>query len=218
MIIIKPLNCKNVKALVYMASEVFENRDYKRHEFDSVVFVAKYELAKEIIYELAQLDYRHYRLVFADNFGAPEWDGYEDEYLISLNDDGVWVEPAKRKNKYVTVEGLAIFVLDDCNSKIISHLESDVIYEVKINDEEDCDCDCDGDCEMCDGTCDCISSCNDGDCSISYKVNGKIVDKETFTKTIKKMDNIYLDNIQDMLLRYSKLQKEMDKWRKMIYW
>jgi hypothetical protein len=223
-IIIKSLSCKGISALVYIVTEVYENRDIEEHEFDCMQFIAKYDDAKEIIYELVHAGYH---LVFADGFGAPEWDDYDGEYVVTLSCDGIWVEPAKREDRYYTVEGLTIFVMDNCSHKILPYLESNLIYEVNIDDEEfekiydDCDHDCDLDCDDCDLDCDC---CDCHGCepykeeSVSYKVNGKPAGKKEFLEAIDEMDNDYLDNVRDMLLRYKELQDKMDAWRKIAYY
>lgn len=214
MIIIKSLSCKSICALVYIVTEVYENRDLEEHEFDCMQFIAKYDDAKEIIYELAHAGYH---LVFADGFAAPEWDNYDGEYVVTLSCDGIWVEPAKREDRYYTVEGLTIFVMDSCSHKILPHLESNLIYEVNIDDEEDfCKLhdDCDLDCDRCD----CHGCEPHKEESVSYKVNGKPVDKNEFMEAIDKMDNEYMDNIRDMLLRYNKLQDKMNEWRKFAYY
>lgn len=202
MIIIKPLSCDNVADLIGVVSETYEKRNKAKFEFESMHFIAKYDVAKEIIYELIQCGYH---LAFANEFSAPEWDNYDGEFIISLSCDEIWVEPIRRKDgEYCAVEGLAIFVMDDCSSKVIPHLQSELIYEVHIGEE------CDEDCENCD-------CCENEKESISYKVNGKPVDKKTFVDAINKIDDDYTDNIQNMLLKYCELQDEMNKWRKLAY-
>ena len=54
--------------------------------------------------------------------------------------------------------------------------------------------------------------------SVTYKVIGKSVDKETYEKAIEDIEEKYLDGIRDMLLRYCEIQDEMNKWRKLLNW
>lgn len=172
-------------------------------DLNSVDIIAKYYDAKEIIRELVSIGYE---ILFMNEFAAPEWDNYEDAFVIGLYDDGIWVEPAKSKNGYLLIEADTVYIFDDSNSKIISKIESDEIYEVVIGD-------CDYDCENCD--------CHDVDttsAATSYKVNGKSVDKETYEKAIEDIEEKYLDGIRDMLLRYCKIQDEMNEWRKLLNW
>lgn len=187
--------------MAYSISEIYATLG----EFENIQIIAKYKHARNIISSLVNLGYE---IAFANEFAAPEWDDYEDEFVISISDDfEIWIEPAKKDGKYLEIDGKVIFLLDDCNSKIIPNLISEAIYETTICDEEDLD-DCDGDCDLC--------NCSEKD-SVTYKVNGKPVDKKTFVEAINKMDDDYTDNIQDMLLRYCKLQDEMNGWRKLLY-
>ena len=160
-------------------------------EYNSVDVVAKYEDAKEIIRELVGIGYG---IAFIDKFGDPEWDGYDDAFVISLLDDEIWCEPVKRENEYIFVEADVVYIFDDCNSKIISKIEAGEI------------------CENCE--------CHDMTTtySTSYKVNGKSVDKETYEKAIEDIEEKYLEGIRDMLLRYCEIQDEMNEWRKLLNW
>lgn len=111
-----------------------------------VSVVAKYEEAKEIISCLCMFDYD---INFIE-IESPDWDGYDDEYIISLVDDEIFCEKNKRNGKYICSESDYMFVFDDCNSKYLEKISANEIYEVSIFDEdeedfefEDCeDCDC----------------------------------------------------------------------------
>ena len=122
-------------------------------EFDDITIVAKYEEAKEIIKELACFDYS----IVSISLRRPDWDNYTDEYLISLNSDGIWYEPMKRNDNYIEDNSSVIYILDNCSSKVISHCNSKEMYEVCINDgyddeidEENTECVCETkDCKEC---------------------------------------------------------------------
>lgn len=207
MIIIKTLHFEDYEDFACAVSDAYDR--VKSDEYNSVDIVVKYEDAKEIIRELVEIGYG---IAFIDKFCDPEWDGYDDAFVISLLDDEIWCEPVKRKDGYIFVEADVVYIFDDCNSKIVPKIESDEIYEVEIGNEyDDCD-DCDGDCENCE--------CHDmtTTSSASYKVNGKSVDKETYEKAIEDIEEKYLDGIRDMLLRYCEIQDEMNEWRKLLNW
>lgn len=108
-------------------------------EYNSVDVVAKYEDAKEIIRELIGIGYN---IAFINELADPEWDGYDDAFVVSLLDDEIWCEPVKRKDDYIFVKADVVYIFDDCNSKIIPKIESDEVYEVGIGNEYD-------DCENC---------------------------------------------------------------------
>lgn len=119
----------------------FSKRHYDAKKNDSTVditVVAKYDLARKLIniftdygYEIACMD-----------FHDPEYDGYEDEYIISLcyglSDSGemeIWCEPAKRKDDYLILSGDVVYIMDECNSKITKNVESDDVSFVELEDE-----------------------------------------------------------------------------------
>lgn len=141
MIIIKTLHFENYEDFACAVSDVYD-RVKSDDEYNSVDVVAKYEDAKEIIRELVGIGYD---IAFIDKFGNPEWDGYDDSFVISLLDDEIWCEPVKRDDKYIFIEADVVYIFDDCNSKIIPKIESDEVYEVGIGNYDDCD----GDCENC---------------------------------------------------------------------
>ena len=173
MIIIKTLYFEDYEDFACTVSDVYE-RVKSDDEYNSVDVVAKYEDAKEIIRELVGIGYD---ITFINELADPEWDGYNDAFVVSLLDDEIWCEPAKRKDGYIFVESDVVYIFDDCNSKIVPKIESDEVYEVEIGNEYD---DCDGDCENC--------NCHDVDTttsSTSYEVNGKEVTKEEYDKAVE---------------------------------
>ena len=70
----------------------------KLEEYKDVANIAKYEEARQIIKELMCIDYDLHSIVMHD----VEYDGYEFEYIISLYDDEIWVEPMMRDSGYIT--------------------------------------------------------------------------------------------------------------------
>ena len=143
MIIIKTLHFEDYEDFACAVSDAYD-RVKSDDEYNSVDVVAKYEDAKEIIRELVGM---RYGIAFIDKFGDPEWDGYDDAFVISLLDDEIWCEPVRRDDKYIFVEADVVYIFDDCNSKIVPKIESNEVYEVGIGEDYD---DCDGDCKNCD--------------------------------------------------------------------
>lgn len=142
MIIIKTLHFEDYEDFACAVSDTYD-RIKSDDKYNSIDAVAKYEDAKEIIRELIGIGYG---ITFIDKFGNPEWDGYDDAFVISLLDDEIWCEPVKRDDGYIFIEADVVYIFDDCNSKIIPKIEADEVYEVGIGNEYD---DCDGDCENC---------------------------------------------------------------------
>lgn len=201
MIIIKTLHFEYYEDFACNISDAYDRVKFN-DEYNSVDIIAKYEDAKEIIRELVGIGYG---IAFINELADTEWNNYDDAFVISLLENEIWCEPIKRKDGYIFVEANVVYIFDDCNSKIISKIESDEVYEVEVGN-------CDYDCESCD--------CHDmaTTSSTSYEVNGKSVDKETYEKAIEDIEEKYLDSIRDMLLRYCEIQDEMNEWRKLLNW
>lgn len=108
-----------------------------------VTVLAKYEEAKEIISCLCMFDYD----INSIEIESPDWDGYDDEYIISLVDDEIFCEKNKRNGKYLCSESDYMFVFDDCNSKCLEKISANEIYEVSIFDEDEEDFAFEDDCD-----------------------------------------------------------------------
>ena len=52
----------------------------------------------------------------------------------------------------------------------------------------------------------------------TYKINNKEVSKEEFDKKYEEFEEMYLDNIRDMLLGYCEFMDEVNEWRKLFRW
>lgn len=112
-----------------------------------VCVIAKYDEAKRIIAELCAMDLTLTSCILHD----PDFEGYEDEYIIDIFSDEIWCEPAKRDGKYIYSDSSATYVLDNCNSKLLSKIETEYLYDVHIEEDDDLDY-CDG-CDPFDGEC-----------------------------------------------------------------
>ena len=180
MIIIKTLHFEDNEDFACDVSDVYE-RVKSDDEYNSVDVIAKYEDAKKIIAELVE---NGHELAHISDFARPDHDNYNDEYLISLDHEGIWCEPAKRENGYLYATGVVCYVMDNCNSKIISNIQSKVVYEVSIGDDN-----CDGDCDHCD--------CKEIDKDY-YSINGKQVSQAEFEKKTREIQKTY-DSLNDWL-------------------
>ena len=187
MIIIKTLHFEDYEDFACDVSDVYD-RVKSDDEYNSVDIVAKYEDAKEIIRELIGIGYG---IAFINELADPEWDGYDDAFVISLYDDEIWCEPVKRKDGYIFVEADVVYIFDDCNFKIIPKIESDEVYEVEIGNKYN---DCDDDCENCHDMATTTSS-------TFYEVNGKEVTKEEYDKAVEDISGFlsFVNKIWDII-------------------
>lgn len=141
------------------ACDIADKFDSLEDEFGDVSIIAKYDDAKEIIRELLCLGYN----VASVELHREEFENYYDEYIVSLNFDGVWCEKFKRDTGYFNNESNVTYIMDNCSSAVIPYCKSNNLYEVSIEDID--------------------HSENDEDefeTEHTYTVNGKSVDKKTF--------------------------------------
>ena len=175
-------------------------------DFEDVAIISKYEEARQIIKELLCLGYDIHSINVIDE----EYGEYDAEYIISLYDDEVWCEPMLRENGYLTDDSPVIYVLDNCSSKVIPCCKGKNVYEVTVGiDEDDCDCD---DCSECACKKDEKPTTTSTTKSV-YKINNKEVSKEEFDKKYEEFEEMYLDNIRDMLLNYCEFMDSVNDWR-----
>lgn len=130
-------------------------------------------------------------------------------------------------DKYINDESSVIYVLDNCSSEVLNHLDSECIFEVGIGDD-DCSCD---ECEKCltingkpatkEEFDRYVSQFKHGDkptttssvAAATYCVNGKEVDKNTFEYALADIEDRCLDDVRDMLLGYYEIMDEVNDWR-----
>ena len=199
-------------------------------DFEDVAIIAKYEEARHIIKELLCLGYDIHSLEIHDDL----WENYDAEYVISLYDNSIWCEPMLRENGYIDEDAPVIYVLDNCSSKVIPYCKGKIVYEVTVGiDEDECDCDeCDKDFTVNgkpvtkeefdkyvsqfrhDEKPTTTSSAKS-----TYKINGKECSKEEFDKKYEEFEEMYLDNIRDMMLNYCEFMDSVNDWRsRMLLW
>ena len=196
-------------------------------DFEDVAIIAKYEEARQIIKELLCLGYDIHSVEIHDEL----WESYDSEYIISLYDNSVWCEPMLRENGYIEEDAPVIYVLDNCSSKVIPYCKGKNVFEVSVGDGE-CD-----DCEegftingkpvskeefdnyMSQFKHDEKLATTTSTTKSTYKINNKEVSKEEFDKKYEEFEEMYLDNIRDMLLNYCNFMDEMNDWRsRLLRW
>ena len=187
-------------------ADIYDALDYDDEE--DIAIIAKYEEARQIIKELLCLGYDLHSVEIHDDL----WENYDAEYVISLYEDEVWCEPMLRENGYIEEDAPVIYVLDNCSSKVIPYCKGKTVYEVTVG-EDACSCD------ECECACKKDKKPTTTTSKDSYFINGKSVDKSEFNKKYEEFEEMYLDNIRDMLLSYCEFMDEMNEWRsRMLRW
>lgn len=184
--------------------EVYEDVKVDTTKYEDISIIALYEEARHIASELIRCGFEIKEI----NINDSDRDGYDDEYIISIYDDGVWIEPFKRGNKYLNEESGCTYVLQNCNSKCLDRITSKKLYEVVFLDDEDDDYEDENPQETsnCNTSCDyCKDKVSTATTSI-YEVNGKKVSKEEYDKALSKYNEMY----SDMLDRYEEISSKLD--------
>lgn len=132
--------------------------------FDDISIIARPNEIKEVFRELVCLGYDLCNITYE----RIDWDGYEDEYILSLSPEGIWIEKFKRENGYIEDESSATYIMDNCSSAVIPYCKSKNLYEVSVGDSDDSEYD------------------DEAETEHTYTKNGKTVDKKTFDKYVSK--------------------------------
>ena len=186
--------------------EVSENYDAIKNndEGNDVSIITKYAEATEIIENLIQYGYKIEEI----HIDIPEYGGYEDEYIISLcnvNGYDIWCEPMKRENGYLDNDSAVIYIMDNCSSTALKHLDSEAIFEVSIGEEDEDDYEC---------MCECDHCANYPETSVSYYVNGKKASEEEYDKAFNRV----CDAFDEARQKYNEFADIMNEYRHLFDW
>ena len=206
-----------------LACDIADTYDALDYDEEDVAIIAKYEEARQIVKELACIGYDLHSIDIDDEF-----DGYNAEYIITLYDNEIFCEPMLRENGYLTDDSPVMYILDNCSSKVIPYCKGENVYEVTVGDDE-CGCD---ECDECEEEGFTINgkpaTKEEFDKYVSqfkhdekptttskesYFINGKSVDKSEFDKKYEEFEEMYLDNIRDMMLNYCEFMDSVNDWR-----
>ena len=161
-----------------------------------------------------------------------ELDSEDAEYMISVNDDGYMVvQPVEYyDDKYFNDIEYAFVDMDGCVEQMTIDNLLDRDVELVLFGIGECSCD---ECEKGFTVNGRPVSKEEFDAYVSqfkhdekpvttskstYKINGKECSKEEFDKKYEEFEEMYLDNIRDMLLSYCEFMDEVNEWRKLFRW
>ena len=198
-------------------------------DYPVISVYGKYDVIKDILEDLIASG-----VSIANEIELQDYDvaHYDKEFVLYLTVNGINVEKTYDAESDVYLSGSAdiSFIHEDCNSKLIKYVDSKTIYEFGYNEDDECKCDeCDG-CEEGFTVNGRPVSKEEFDNYVSqfkhdekpttttsaksvYKVNGKECSKEEFDKKYDEFEEMYLDNIRDMLLNYCEFMDSVNDWR-----
>lgn len=100
---------------------------------DTITYIGHYEKARCLIEELVRCG----KSIVNIEVEEPDIDGYEDEFCITLDCDGIWCEKAKRETGYISFfDEVYVLVDEECNSLLLKNIDAPVI-EVEVKEESD---------------------------------------------------------------------------------
>ena len=146
-----------------------------------------------------------------------ELEDEDTEYMISVDDDGYMVvQPVEYYgDKYFKGIEYAFVDMDGCVSQVtIDALLDGNVPVVLFGYDDECQCD-EYECTCQKDEKPATTTTNE---KSTYKVNGKEVTKDEFDKKYEEFEEMYLDNIRDMLLNYCEFMDEMNEWRRLFRW
>ena len=196
---------------IYDLAEIMDSyvmSNVSEHEYPIISAYVDYKLAKSLVEILISMGNSIGAILELEDY---EMSHYDKEYCVYLTEDGITCEKIFNDGSYYNGGGDISYVHEDCNSKLLSHIDSKTVYEFGIDEDDDCSCD----------ECECACKKDEKPTTTStatYRVNGKEVDKDTYEKALNELDEKYLDNVQDMLLDYFNFVSEMNQWRKLLGW
>ncbi|MDY4819953.1 MAG: hypothetical protein SO206_06945 [Bacilli bacterium] len=197
---------------IYDLAEIMDSyvmSNVSEHEYPIISAYVDYKLAKSLVEILISMGNSIGAILELEDY---EMSHYDKEYCVYLTEDGITCEKIFNDGGYYNGGGDISYVHEDCNSKLLSHIDSKTVYEFGIDEDDDCECD----------ECECACKKDEKPAAASkesYFINGKSVDKSEFDKKYEEFEEMYLDNIRDMLLSYCEFMDEVNEWRsRMLRW
>ena len=134
----KKLEFRYMIDFVYAVDKQYDSMKENNDDGDNdIAIIAKYDEAAHLITELIRMGYSLHSIELNDVL----YNGYDKEYIISLLnlgvEDEIWCEPMLRENGYLNDSSTVIYVMNNCSSKLLTHLDSENIFEVQIGDDAD---------------------------------------------------------------------------------
>ena len=203
-------------------------------DYPVISVYGKYDVIKDILEDLIMSG-----VSIANEIELQDYDvaHYDNEFVLYLTTNGVNVEKTYdvESDTYLSGSADISFIHEDCSSKLIKYVDSKTIYEFGYDEDDECDCDEYDDCEegftvngrpVSKEEFDSYTSHFMHDkkpvatstTKSTYKINNNEVSKEEFDKKYEEFEEMYLDNIRDMLLDYCEFMDEVNEWRKLFRW
>ena len=183
------------------------------HTDKTVALITNKELVEYAMNELLEDSYITVKRVDL------ELDSEDAEYMISVDDDGYMVvQPVEYyDDKYFMGIEYAFVDMDGCVGQVTIDNLLNRNVEIVLFGYEDDGCGC----EECECACACKkdekATTTTSSAKSTYKINNKEVSKEEFDKKYEEFEEMYLDNIRDMLLNYCNFMDKVNDWQSRMF-
>lgn len=128
---------------------VYVNNNSKCGDYPIISAYCKFDVARDLVESLIKMGNSLGNIIELEEY---EMSYYDKEFVIYLSKDGIACEKCYHENTYYYGGGDISYVHEDCNSKLLDYIESDVIFEFGFKDEDSCEPMCGSECCGC---CDC---------------------------------------------------------------
>lgn len=123
---------KKYKSIDDLIDYIF-NGDYS----SNFSIICKFDNARLVLKSLIKRDEL---MPFFIRMEDPEWDGYDNEFIISVFENDVFCERFYR-DKYIHTGDGAVFLLQDCNKECVDHVHSELEHwqlciDVELSDHD----------------------------------------------------------------------------------
>lgn len=177
-------------------------------DYPLISVYGKYDVIKPLLEDLIMSGVKIANEIELEDYDVSH---YDKDFVLYLSTYGVNVEKAYRDGSYLYGAGNISFVHEDCNSKLLPYVQSDVIYEFGITDEDD-ECDQECDCEECQCACK-EETKPTTTAKESYNINGKPCTKDEFLKVEEEFNKVF----RDSLLSWCEVMDSMNEMRKLLH-
>ena len=128
---IKTLNFKDIKHFVSFVMREYNKLDFLNYEDIAIIVTASDAAA--YVTEFIRCGMNIVEL----DVSAPDYDLYNNEYVIAISNLGIWCEKFKRDSKYFNVNGTIVYISGDANSKCLPYIKSDNVYSFDVEEDNE---------------------------------------------------------------------------------
>lgn len=126
---------ESVQELAEIMDTYIENKlDESEDNYPIISVYAKCDIAKELIETLILFGNRLGSIIELEDY---EMSHYDKEFVVYLTENGVTCEKVFVDDEYRNGEADIVFLHEDCNSRLIDHIDDGDVFEFGFESDED---------------------------------------------------------------------------------